>query len=363
MEKDPSLEDEIKALQDEIESLLNSDSSSHQLFSDGKSRTVDPLLSQDEVDTLLTAMSSNAPAPTPSDENISVEKYDFIKPTHLTREHIKSISALHSNFARNLGSILSSILRTPVEVNCSHIEQLNYGEYLTSLLDPSCIGIFSISPMKSYGVIDMNPTLVFPMIDMLLGGTGSVGFYSRGLTKIEENIIANVMKRILEILQEIWLRNMEGIKINMENLESSPQFVHAASHGDPMVLVLFDIKFDDIRNMMSLCFPFLTIQQLLANIQKEEYPEADEKGDMKPYKVMMRKHVDSVPLNLSVRYESNQVTLGELLELQKGDIVKLQNADKNRVLVYIEDKGKFQGKPGMVNGRRAVQIFDAVEGE
>lgn len=370
--------DNDRLSQNEVDALLNAMSSER---SSAPSDTTDasgiskPLLSQDEIDTLLSGVSSaqtvregfnlspttdEAPSIIVSSRrrDVNVEKYDFTMPSRVSRDQIRSLRGLHDNYARSLSSSLSMTLRGIVEVQCTYIEQLTYGEYLTSLLDPSCIGVFSMKPLKGLGTIEMNPPLAFPIIDRLLGGAGTSGLYNRTLTAIEERIMTEVIEMALKTLQEAWERRSIKLEMKLERVENNPQFARAAAPGDPIILVLFDVRLDEIHSMMSLCLPFMTIQEALAGLSRAELPSLIRSETAEPYGNMIFTHMRDMNVTVSVRYESSSVILRELLELQKGDIIKLQNADKNETLVFIAGQKKFYGKPGMVNKRRAVRIYD-----
>ncbi len=290
--------------QDEIDALLNSmsnqgvvsqgqevqsqntdsltDISSERVSSDYQ-KFSKPLLSQEEIDALLNICPSEQ-----SKENlcesasdvkiissrkrkVNIEKYDFTMPSRLSKEHIKALNALHNSYARALGSYLSISLRTGVEIECNSIEQMTYGEYISSLFDPTCIGVFSLKPLRGVGMLEINMSLAFPIIDSLLGGSGAPRIYGRGLTIVEENLITRIIEKALTILQDSWRRSMD-LRIRLERLENNPAFIQAATTGDPVVLILFDVKLGNIHNIMSLCFPFLTIQQALTNLKREEFP-------------------------------------------------------------------------------------------
>lgn len=374
--------DDDSLSQDEVDALLNAMSSEDSSASSDTSDPPKPFLSQEEMDTLLSAVSSVQPpgtgavsgqartagrsantvgmmsgarSATGEDKNIEVEKYDFTKPSRVSRDHVRALRALHASYARSLSSSLSMALRVVVVVDCIHIEQLAYGEYLASLLDPSCIGIFSVKPLKGVGIMEMNPPLVFPIIDRMLGGTGEAAFYNRALTSIEEIIIMNIMEDALLILQESWQRSIK-LEMKLERLENNPQFVQAAAAGDSVLLILFSVRLNDVSSMMSICFPFLTIQQAFASLRAEEYPALADDEAKEMYRSSVYEHACNVSVTVSAQYESSQVTLRELLQLQKGDIIRLQNAQRDAALVLVGGKQKFHGRPGMANGRRAIQI-------
>jgi flagellar motor switch protein FliM len=373
--------------QDEIDALLNAMGDKGGESSEKKQDTSEdeetgfqasskPILSQDEINALLNVMpsmkaesSSTQAKPIETKKIISsrnkkanIEKYDFTQPSQLSKDHLKALNSLHGSYARSLSSYFSMSLRTAVEIECTSIEQLTYGEYLSSLFDPTCVGVFGMKPLRGVGMIEIALPLAFPMIDILLGGPGNTKPYNRTLTVIEETIIMRVMERTLSTLQESWERSIE-IKIKLERVENNPQFIQASASGDPVILILFDVKLDNAHGMMSLCFPFLTIQQSLTSLKREESPAFVDDEAMKLYKAMMQKHVRQIYLPISVRYSPSPVTLGELIELKKGDVVILQNTKKDQVQVLIAGKNKYYGKPGMTNGKRAVQISGAENDE
>ena len=355
--------------QDEIDALLNAMSSEETSLSPDHDASPQPLLSQNEIETLLSTVPSS---PTAADSDvvlmisssgavlsrsrdIGMEKYDFTIPSRVSRDHVRSLRALHDSYAQSLSSSLSITLRTVVEVACVHIEQLTYGEYLSSLLNPSCIGVFSMSPLKGLSIIEINPMLVFPIIDRLLGGSGIARLYNRTFTSIEEMVIVQVMKSALSILEEAWQQNI-NLNMKLERLENNPQFIHAAASSDPVLLILFDVMLEDIHSMMSLCFPFLTIQQVQANLRYEESPTFLDDDTIESCRKMIYTHMLNLNMAVSVRYETSRVTLGDLLQLQEGDIIGLPDTSGDKAQIFVGGQMKFSGKPGMVNGRRAVQI-------
>lgn len=329
-----------------------------------------PLLSQEEIDALLSITPSGQPKERNETNNetdneiiiissrkkkANIEKYDFTMPSRLSKEHLKALNALHSSYARALSSYLSISLRTGVEIECNSIEQMTYGEYISSLFDPTCVGVFSLKPLRGVGMLEINMSLAFPIIDSLLGGSGAPRIYGRSLTIVEENLIIKIIEKALAILQESWRRSMD-LKIRLERLENNPQFIQAATTGDPVVLILFDVKLDNMHNIMSLCFPFLTIQQALTSLKREEFPSLVDNEAMNKYRNLMHNHINNVYLTLSARYAPSAVTIGDLLKLKKGDIIKLSNAKKDEIEILVAGHRKFYGKPGMINGRRAAQI-------
>src|SRR5204862_7234608 len=98
--------------------------------------------------------------------------YDFRRPDRIAEDQLRAIHLLHENFARNLASSLSAYLRAYVEVSLVAVEQLSFMEFTQSLPSPTSLIALGIKPFDGNAVLEINPMLVFPILEMLLGGAG-----------------------------------------------------------------------------------------------------------------------------------------------------------------------------------------------
>ena len=154
------------------------------------------ILSQEEIDALLQAVDEDdAPVDAsvakkgpklPDDKQIII--YDFKRPNRVSKEQLRAIKGIHDKLARNLASQISSIMRSIVEIKLHSVDQMTYGEFLMSLPSPTSFNVFSIKPLDGNCVLEINPSIAFPMIDRLLGGNGDGFDSNRELTEIEINL-------------------------------------------------------------------------------------------------------------------------------------------------------------------------------
>ena len=78
---------------------------------------------------------------------------------------------MHEGFGRNFGAALSALLRTIVEVKLTSVDQLTYSEFVFSLENPTCFNLINAEPLEGQLILDINPSILFPIIDRLLGGS------------------------------------------------------------------------------------------------------------------------------------------------------------------------------------------------
>src|SRR5436190_15771799 len=102
-------------------------------------------------------------------------RFDFRRPDRIPKSQVRAIHLLHDSFVRNLVSSLSAYLRAYLIVNLVSVEQLSYAEFLDGLPSPTCMVSLGLQPYDGNGLMELNPSLAFPIIEMLLGGTGKSG--------------------------------------------------------------------------------------------------------------------------------------------------------------------------------------------
>src|SRR3989304_5922315 len=144
------------------------------------------VLSQREVDNLLNAISTGgqqqtAPNAAPAAVQIpakfrnKITSYDFKRPERVGKEQMRALHTLHEGFGRNFGAALSALLRSIVEVKLTSVDQLTYSEFVFSLDNPTCFNLLNAAPLEGNLILDINPSILYPIIDRLLGGGREAG--------------------------------------------------------------------------------------------------------------------------------------------------------------------------------------------
>src|SRR5512142_3288726 len=131
--------------------------------------------------------------------NKKAVQFDFRRPDRISKSQLRAIHMLHDNFVRNLVSSLSAYLRAYLTVNLVSVEQLSYAEFLECLPSPTCVVSLGLKPYDGNAVLELNPPLVFPIIEMLLGGEGKTSVnMNREITEIEQNLLDGLFRIILQ---------------------------------------------------------------------------------------------------------------------------------------------------------------------
>jgi flagellar motor switch protein FliM len=117
-----------------------------------------------------------------------------------------------------------------------------------------------------------------------------------------------------------------------------------------------------VEGMTNFCIPYLTIEPIITKLSAQYWYSSIRKGGTTENLAILKKRLDTVRVNLIAELGSLDVTVREVLNLQKSDIIKLERnkVDDNMVL-KIGNKPKFFARPGVVGSHMAVQITERVE--
>ncbi len=326
------------------------------------------ILSQDEIDALLSTVSDDSVVPVIADkqQDMAPKKisiYDFRRPDRVSKEQLRSIRNLHDKFARNFSSNLSSFLRTITDISLVSVDQMTYGEFLMSLPDPTSFNIISMIPLQGNAVLEINPSLIFPIVDKLLGGQGLPLYHVRELTQLEMTIIDGIISLILKELEDVWKQIVPNVRFKKELSENSPHVIQIVAQNEVVVLTVFEIKFGEVTGMMNLCLPAIILEPILNKISSQDWLIGAKHGRSGEYESRILDLLENIDLPLIVELGRAKLKVSEILELNENDTIILNKKNKRPLNVYISNKHKYYGALGVLGVKKAIKITRATTEE
>ncbi len=326
------------------------------------------ILSQEEIDALLEVVEDEDIAPeelekTPDIlEQRQITLYDFKRPNRVSKEQLRSIRAIHDKMARNLASDISSLMRSIVEIQLHSVDQMTYGEFLMSLPSPTSFNVFSLKPLDGKGVIELNPSIVFPMIDRLLGGPGMPFDANREFTDIELNLLDQILRVITQNMKEVWSPIMEIYPI-IEAKESSPNVVQIVAQNEIVIMVVMEIIIGQTSGMMNICYPVISIESLLPKLASRDLMLSETSSSRKSRNKELRALLRGAKIELEAVLGYAKLNMKEVLELEVGDIIKLDRAADDTALVKVDGREKFIADFGVKRYRKCIKIKEKLKTE
>ncbi len=324
------------------------------------------ILSQEEIDALLSALSTGDTATSSEvqhkkdETHKKIRVYDFKRPNKFSKEQIHTLQAIHENFARLLATFLSAHLRTIVQMNVHSVEQITYDEFIKSLPNPTILNIFQMDPLAGNAILEINPNVTFTVLDRLFGGPGQAPERVRGLTDIERTVIEKIVIRCLTIFKEGW-ENIIQFKPKLDMIETNPLFTQIVSPTEMVVSVSFQTVIGESEGLMNLCIPFIVLEPIISKLSAHFWFAGTAKSVTAEYLQNMQRRIERAKITMTAVLGETTITLGELLELQPGDVIQLDNRVSEELRLMVGSRQKFLVSPGTVGSRLAVQITNVVK--
>ncbi len=324
------------------------------------------ILSQEEVDALLTAVSEGelqVDFEEPRVERVHVATYDFKRPERVSKEEIRGFQTLSELLARDLSTALGASMRAVARVSVISVDQITYDEYVISISNPTSYNIIQLPPLDGNMLLEFSPSLIFPILDRMLGGRGAAISETRELTEIEQKLTVKIIEIALDTLIRAW-RHVETFSWKLIAQENDPQIVQIVAGSEIVLALRFELNVGDISGTMSFCMPAVIIEPILAKVGAEYtfYGSKPQYKDPENSK-MLAEVITRATVSVEASMIGSLISVSDLLKLQVGDIVRLDNsvADESSVTVHVCGKPKFKAKQGRIGNKQAIQIISRIE--
>ncbi|MDR2864618.1 MAG: flagellar motor switch protein FliM [Spirochaetaceae bacterium] len=318
------------------------------------------VLSQDEIDQLLTAINAGETGTDefrPTADTRKIKIYDFKRPDKFSKEQIRTVQIMHETFARLTTTSLSANLRSMVHVHVASVDQLTYEEFIRSIPTPTTLAVINMDPLKGNAILEIDPAISFSIIDRLFGGTGESVKVQHELTDIEQSVMEGIIVRILGNMREAWAQVID-LRPRLGQIDTNPQFAQIVPPTEMVVLVTLETKVGEVEGMMNFCIPYLTIEPIIGKLSAQFWYSSARQATSTENLNVLREKIVAVDVMVTAEIGKIQVPVRDVLALQPGDVIRLYNVNiGDPFTVNIGTKQKFLCRPGVVGKKMAVQII------
>ncbi len=315
------------------------------------------VLSQAEIDALLEGLSKGEITPE-LEEKKSYRAYDFRRPAKFSKENLRIIQLLHETFARQLPNYLAGHLRTDVRCVLDTMEQVTYEEFQKSLPSPKLICVCDLGGDEKPFLLEISLSLVFAVVDRILGGPGGSEVPERELTEIEKVVMEDVVIGILANLSTAWGTVLE-IDFRLQKMECQPQFVQVVFPTEIVLTISFEVSISSSEGLLNICFPYTSLQEALDALNTEKWLSS--KREQGRTGLVLKEELSSLKIPLSVELGRAKLLLSDIRRLEEGQVIRLDARVDDPVVVKVGKRPVYRALPGTLGKRLAVRICSRYE--
>lgn len=324
------------------------------------------ILSQSEIDALLNNINSGEIDTNSIIEKIETEKvklYDFSRPNIFAKDHLRTLNMIHDNYGKAISDVLTRYLRSPFQVDLISLEVLTYKDFSNSIPMPSILSIIDMQPLSGSIVLEIPPTIAYVIIDRVLGGFSDPSEKIKEFTEIELSILKGILEQLTDAMKEPW-ENVADIHPSLERIETNPQIAQVTSQTEMVILATYKSSVENVEDLINICIPHVVIDPIMPNLStKQWFDQSKENNAMDNDTSAIRDRIINTDMEIRVELGKNTISLGELTNLQAGDVIPLGKNINSSLGLYIGDSLKFAGKPGIRNSKYSVEISEIIKND
>ncbi len=296
----------------------------------------DKILTKEEIDALIRNVRDAG-----SGDSLKAQPYDFRRPDRIAKDQLRSIHLLHDNFARSLGSSLSAYLRAYVIVSLVSVEQLSFAEFRQGLPSPTMIVTLGMRPFDGIAVLELNPGLVFPLLEMMLGGNGkSLSKFSREVTEIERSVLDSIFRIVLHDLKDAWSA-VSQMNFTVESHETEPQLLQTLAPNEAVVAIGLEIRIGENSGMMNIGIPSIVVKMLRQKFDQQWSLRRTEATEAEHARILDL--LKPTTVYLDARLEGPKLEIEDLLKMENGDLLRFDFLLQQPLTLLVNGTRKFTG--------------------
>ncbi len=312
------------------------------------------VLNQEEIDSLL----GFSLADVTLNNNSGIRA--IIDSAMVSYERLPMLEIVFDRLVRLMTTSLRNFTSDNVEVSLERITSVRFGDYLNSIPLPAILAVFKAEEWDNFGLVTVNSSLIYSMIDVLLGGRRgqtAIRVEGRPYTTIESNLV----KRMIEVVladAELAFKPLSPVKFNIDRMETNPRFAAISRPANAAILTRLRIDMEDRGGDIEFLLPYATIEPirgvLLQMFMGEKFGrDPIWEGHLATEIAQAEIAVDAV------LYEA-QLPLRRIMALEVGDTLMLDIKPDALVTVRCGDVTLSEGRMGRVGDRVAVRVTNTL---
>lgn len=315
------------------------------------------VLSQQEIDNLLAALSTGEldANEIQETEEKPVKDYDFKRPVKFSKEHLRTLEIIFEHYGRLLATNLQVYLRKNVQVSVNSSETVTFSEFSNALSSPVILSIVNFAPLSGNIIMELSLNTGYAIIDRMLGGQGTALEKAKDFSEIEMAILEKILVVCMQLLREPW-KNVVEISPVLDRIETNPQFAQIIAPSDMIAIVTLNVKIGEVEGMMNICLPYFTLEDIMDNLNTKFWYSTMQEASDEDYQEHLESLVKRVSVPLRAILGTSSISVNDFMNLQLGDIIRLDSEINNDLTVYVGNIKKFTAVPGSSKDKYAVQV-------
>jgi flagellar motor switch protein FliM len=280
----------------------------------------------------------------------------LVDSSKISYERLPMLEVVFDRLVRLLSTSLRNFTSDNVEVSIQSMTSIRFGDYLNSISLPSLINVFKIEEWSTPGLLTIDASFIYSIVDVLLGGRRSAP-----LTKLEgrtfTTIECNLVQRLATLILADFTKAFEPVvpvKFHFERMETNPRFATIVRPVNAAILTTIRVEMENRGGTFEFMLPYSTIEpareQLLQMFMGEKI------GQESIWESHFSNEIWDATVSLDAILDRVTLSLNEVLAWQPGTQVILRAKPESIVDMVCGESRIFSGKMGQSDGHISIRV-------
>lgn len=271
----------------------------------------------------------------------------------LSNENARTLTALHEKLAVNVATSLEAYLGASLSMKLLSLEQLTLQDYITDLASTCYLLPCALNVMENNFLMEVDLPLIYPMIDLLLGGTGATSEEVRELTEIDEEVMQSVSDLIVQQVERSW-RTL-NLSLTPGHCIKPALMSQVFSVNEKLVVLSFEMEVAEVIGRVKIMLPTSFVGYLLRHLKAAQ---SKKRLNLRNFpNASLRDRILECNFLLSVDVTHMRVLVKDLIDLHPGVILKMKYPVMNPGRITVEDVDIFDAAPVRNGVMKAAQLL------
>lgn len=312
------------------------------------------VLNQDEIDSLLGFDEDGDEA----GERAGIQA--ILSSALVSYERLPMLEVVFDRLVRLMSTSLRNFTSDNVEVSLDNIASIRFGDYLNSIQLPAMLSVFKAEELDNYGLITVDSSLIYSIVDVLLGGrrgTAAMRIEGRPYTAIERSLVERMVHVMLGDLSAAF-EPLSPVTFRFDRLETNPRFATISRPSNTAIVARLRIDMEDRGGRLELLLPYATLEPvrelLLQMFMGEKF------GRDTIWETHLAEELWATDVDLEAVIDRQVMKLRDVFDLKVGSQIMLSATQDSPVQLVCGDVPMYTGRMGRKGNKIAVRIGDRI---
>ena len=274
----------------------------------------------------------------------------------ISYERLPMLEVVFDRLVRLMSTSLRNFTSDNVEVSLDNIASIRFGDYLNSISLPAMMSVFKAEEWDNFGLISVDSSLVYSIVDVLLGGgrgSGAERMEGRPYTTIERSLVERMIRVMIKDLGAAF-EPLSSVTFNFDRLETNPRFATISRPSNAAIVARLRIDMEGRGGRLDLLLPYATLEPVRELLLQMFMGE--KLGRDSIWETHLTEELWMTEVDLEAVIDTQTMKLGNVFDLKVGTRIMFNNSPNDLVRLQCGEVPLYTGRMGRKRQNIAIRI-------